>query len=222
MNRIMAFHKNSKMVGALSYIGLLIIWGLIELVIVPFMGQWLSTHDIEFIKEVVFKIVIWLVPAILLCRYYDNFLNVQRKGGLSIKSHWLKVLLILSLFTVFHFISAYAQNGNISINSSFQITDILMAVSVGISEEMVFRGWLLNICPWDKKWACIMINAGMFLLIHFPVWIRQDMLSVYILSGAFLQIIILSVIFSVAFIKSRNILVPVVLHAYWDLLCFIL
>lgn len=218
----MVFHKNPKMIGVLSYIGLLIIWGLIELVIVPFMGQWLSTHDIEFIKEVVFKIVIWLLPAILLCRYYDNFLNVQRKGGFSIKSKWLKVLSILSLFTVIHFISAYAQNGNISINSSFQITDILMAISVGISEEMVFRGWLLNICLWDKKWACIMINAGMFLLIHFPVWIQQDMLSVYISSGAFLQIIILSVIFSVAFIKSRNILVPIVLHAYWDFLCFIL
>lgn len=218
----MVFHKNPKMIGVLSYIGLLIIWGLIELVIVPFMGQWLSTHDIEFIKEVVFKIVIWLLPAILLCRYYDNFLNVQRKGDFSIKSKWLKVLSILSLFTVIHFISAYAQNGNISINSSFQITDILMAISVGISEEMVFRGWLLNICLWDKKWECIIINAGMFLLIHFPVWIQQDMLSVYISSGAFLQIIILSVIFSVAFIKSRNILVPIVLHAYWDFLCFIL
>ncbi len=73
----MVFHKNPKTIGALSYIGLLIIWGLIELVIVPFMGRWLSTHDIEFIKEAVFKIVIWLVPAILLCRYYDNFLKEQ-------------------------------------------------------------------------------------------------------------------------------------------------
>lgn len=130
--------------------------------------------------------------------------------------------MILLLFTGFHIISAYVQNGNISISSSFQITDILIAISVGISEEIVFRGWLLNASIHDKKWLPIIVNAALFLLIHFPVWIRCDMLFAYIMSGSFFQIIILSIIFSYAFIKSKNILVPIILHTYWDFLCFIL
>lgn len=222
MNRRMAINKNPKMVRELSYIGLFIIWGLLEIGIVPFMEKWFSMPDIELIKEVLFKIIIWLVPAILLCRCYDDFLNIQSKCGFSIKVKWLKVLSILFLFTVYHLISAYVKNGNIFIDSSFRITDILIAISVGVSEEMVFRGWLLNICLHDKKWASIIANAVLFLLIHFPVWIQQGMLSAYIMSGAFLQIMILSIIFSCAFIKSRNILVPIVLHTYWDFLCFIL
>lgn len=218
----MVLNKNPKTMKAFSYISLFIIWGLLEIRIVPFMEQRFSISDIEFIKEVVFKTIIWLIPAILLCRYYDEFLSIQSKSGFSIKVKWLKVLPILFLFTVVHLISSYVQNGNISIDSAFRITDILIAISVGISEEMVFRGWLLNVCLHDKKWVSIIENAVLFLLIHFPVWIRQDMLSVYIMNGGFLQIIILSIIFSYAFIKSRNILVPIVLHAYWDFLCFIL
>ncbi|MDO5539704.1 MAG: type II CAAX endopeptidase family protein [Eubacteriales bacterium] len=222
VDKNMILNKNLKTVKAFSYIGLFIIWGVLETGIVPFMEQWLSVPDTEFIKEVVFKIIIWFIPAFLLCRHYDDFLSIQSKSSFSVEVKWLRVLPILFLFTAFHIISACVQHGKISIDSSFRITDILIAVSVGISEEMVFRGWLLNVCLHDKKWVSIIENAVLFLLIHFPVWIRHDLLSVYIMSGAFLQIIILSIIFSCAFIKSRNILVPVVLHAYWDLLCFIL
>lgn len=186
------------------------------------MEQQFSMSNVEFTKEVIFKSIIWLIPAILFCRHYDNFLSIQKIDNFPFKVKWFKVLLILLLFTVFHISSAYFQNGSISISSSFRTTDILIAISVGISEEMVFRGWLLNASVHDKKLKPIIVNATLFLLIHFPVWIRCNMLSAYIVSGSFLQIIILSIIFSYAFIKSKNILVPIILHTYWDFLCFIL
>lgn len=87
---------------------------------------------------------------------------------------------------------------------------------------MMFRGWLLNVLLHDKKWMTIIVNAVLFLLIHFPVWIRHGMLSTYITNVTFLQIMILSVIFSCAFIKSKSMLVPIMLHAYWNFLCFLL
>ncbi|MDE7104394.1 MAG: CPBP family intramembrane metalloprotease, partial [Ruminococcus sp.] len=38
----------------------------------------------------------------------------------------------------------------------------------------------------------------------------------------FIQIIILSLIFSWSLIKSRSIIVPIALHTFWDLLCWLL
>jgi membrane protease YdiL (CAAX protease family) len=91
---------------------------------------------------------------------------------------------------------------------------------------MVFRGWLLN-SALDKNndknnQLQIMFNAVLFLVIHFPVWIRNNLFVDYIISGSFIQIMLLSIIFSWSFIKSKNIIVPVVLHMYWDFLCFLL
>ncbi len=39
-------------------------------------------------------------------------------------------------------------------------------------------------------------------------------------SPAFILLIVLSLIFSRTFVKSRSILVPLILHACWNLLCF--
>ena len=218
----MTLDKNMKKAGAFSYIALFIIWGLLEVSIVPFMEKYFDVYYIEFIKEVFLKTLIWLIPATLLCKQYHQILSIQNKSSFSINVNWLKVVLVLCLFTAYHVISTYVQNGIVSIDDAFKITDVLIAISVGISEEMVFRGWLLNVSLQDKNWVTIFINGLLFLFIHFPVWIRHDMLGAYMMSGSFLQIIVLSVIFSYAFIKSKNIMVPILLHAYWDFLCFIL
>ena len=70
---------------------------------------------------------------------------------------------------------------------------------------MVFRGWLLNITVSEKrKWLPIMINAVMFLLIHFPIWIK---------SGVFIDSFT-----SLNFLCSKSIWIPITLHMYWDLL----
>lgn len=88
---------------------------------------------------------------------------------------------------------------------------------------MVFRGLLLNITLRDEyKWSSVLINAGMFLLIHFPIWIYNGELIANFKSLDFFGIIILSVIFSWTFIKSRNIFVPILLHMFWDLLVYVL
>lgn len=65
------------------------------------------------------------------------------------------------------------------------------------------------------------INAVMFLLIHFPSWIHKGILIENFANLGFLSIIILGVIFSQTFIKSKSILVPISLHMYWDLLMFL-
>ena len=118
------------------------------------------------------------------------------------------------------------KTGDWSVAESFGWGKIIIVLVVGISEEMVFRGWLLNSTlknadkEW-KKWIAVGINAVMFLVIHFPVWVYDGVFFRNFQSFAFVSIIVMSGIFSWLFIKTKNILVPVGLHMLYDLLIFL-
>ena len=58
----------------------------------------------------------------------------------------------------------------------------------------------------------------MFLLIHFPRWISEGVLLSNLKGGAFIFIPALSIVFSYTFMKSRNVIVPALLHFWWDFL----
>ena len=130
--------EKSARIAAASYMGLFILWGGLEICIVPFLARWFDDTTIVFIKEVVLKIVVWFVPAVLLCRHYHGFLGIQAKL-FSGKIPWAKLLPVLFLFTAFHLVSAYVETGAVFISSSFRAADILIEVSVGMGEEMVLR-----------------------------------------------------------------------------------
>lgn len=212
--------KKFNNIYILYCLGLFVVWGIFEIIIMPHI-EYYKFSDI--IKEVFIKILVWFIPAVILQGYFNKFMFVKKDRIFSFKSKWNECIIILFIFTLFHIVSSLVQNGGISINNSFRMFDIIIACSVGISEEMVFRGWLLNSVLNDKnKYIAVIINSFLFLSIHFPVWIREGVFITYITSGAFLQIMVLSIIFSLTFIRNKNIIIPVILHAYWDLLCFLI
>lgn len=212
--------KKFNTIYILYCLGLFVVWGVMEITIMPYIEFYKFS---EIIKEVFIKILVWFIPAVILQRYFNKFMFVKKDSIFSFKVRWTEFIIILFIFTLFHIVSSLVQNGGISINHSFRMSDIIIACSVGISEEMVFRGWLLNSVLNDKnKYTAVIINSLLFLSIHFPVWIRGGVFITYITSGAFLQIMVLSIIFSLTFIRNKNIIIPVILHAYWDLLCFLI
>ena len=173
-------------------------------------------------KEVI-KTLIWFVPAWILIGKYNDSMFVKRENIFSLKIPWLKMLPVIAAFSVFILVNSYRTNGKLAINESFGIPSIIIVLFVGITEEIVFRGWLLNSTYTEKnQYLAIGINALLFLVIHFPIWTVDGVFLTNILSGGFMQIIILSVIFSYSFINTKNLLVPIILHMYWDLLAFML
>jgi len=177
----------------------------------------------QFIKSGIIKNLVWTLPAVMLVRYFKDDVYVSLKEMFNIKINWLKYIPIFIAFTVYIFISKFIENGELAINSDFGIENIIIVLFVGLTEEMVFRGLLLNITVHEnKKWIYILINALLFLVIHFPRWICDGMFISAFTSLGFISVLILSVIFSLTFIKSRNILVPITLHMYWDLLIFVI
>lgn len=177
----------------------------------------------QLIKSGLIKNLVWTFPAILLVRLFKSDVYIGLKEMFSAKVNWLKYLPLFIIFTVCILAGSVVRNGRLQISGDFGADKIIIVLFVGLTEEMVFRGWLLNaVFREDKKWPYIIINAVMFLAIHFPTWIYNGVFFGNFASFGFLEILVLSVIFSCTFLKSRSILVPMTLHMYWDLLIFML
>ena len=201
-------------------------WAVFELLLSDNM---LSFTDNGVVREVmrsgVVKNLIWTVPALLLVRKYDSDMMIGLKEMFSSKVNVVSFLPVFIIIAAYVLFASFRANEGIYISDSFGAADIITVLFVGITEESVFRGWLLNStlknCDSKPKvCAAVLINAVMFLIIHFPIWIHNGVFEANLGSTAFLTIIILSCLFSWCFIKSKNIFVPIVVHMFYDLLIF--
>ncbi|MCL2200602.1 MAG: CPBP family intramembrane metalloprotease, partial [Oscillospiraceae bacterium] len=88
----------------------------------------------------------------------------------------------------------------------------------GITEDMVFRAFLLNaMLKRMQPVQAVTVDAVLFALIHYPIWIYFGFDPVTILLSS-VQVMLISALFAYSFIKTRNILVPIALHMIWNLL----
>ena len=191
-------------------------WSLLELYLKTKIGI-----D-EFTKEVYIKCVVWLVPAILIhFNFSDDMFIKKEEMYLLNKKCWIAVPMML-LLAVYIIINEYLINGKLEINESFGINTVVEVLSIAAGEEMVFRGLFLSAILRDKKkYLAVFINSLLFLAIHFPVWIQSGTFISAFTSGGFITVLLLSCIFSFAFIKTKSIWTAVFLHFGWDFLLFI-
>ena len=196
------------------------VWTAFEFLCKPFINEHIDNAVIsQILKSAVIKNLVWTVPAILLVRHFASEVHIGLKEMFRPKTNWLSALPIFAAFTVFILANSYMVRRTLAISDKFDPTILIAYLFVGLTEEMVFRGWLLNATyREDKKWLVIGINALMFMMIHFPKWIHQGMFIFTFTSFSFIVILVLSVIFSLTFLKNRNILIPIALHMYWDVL----
>ncbi|MDR3277585.1 MAG: CPBP family intramembrane metalloprotease [Oscillospiraceae bacterium] len=171
------------------------------------------------IKTAVIKNAVWTLPACLLIHRYSNSVAITLREMFTRRVNWLRYLPVFALFAAYLFAGNMLLNGKIALSGAFSFDDAVSVLFVGLTEELVFRGWLLNAAaPGKNKRAAIAVNALMFLLIHIPSWIHRGELITNLQSFGFVSILVLSVVFSVTFLKSRSILIPAALHMFWDLI----
>lgn len=215
--------KKPRRIAMIYYLAMYGVWAVLECLIVPKLESQALPVSIDVIKEIGFKTLLWFIPAFLIIKRCGDSMFLPKSvffGDPKKAVTYLPMCVFLLLFTAWHLIPNIYQNGMITFKSSFHAVDIIISLSIGISEELVFRGLLLNAALKDRKlWVVFLGNALMFLLIHFPIWLREGVFISYMTSFAFLQLIVLSLIFSWTFVKSRSIVTPIILHTYWDLLC---
>lgn len=224
IDQIEKANKISKITALIVYVILFYgIWSVWELWVKPFIDNNIANEYLsQLIKSVIVKNAVWILPAVLLINRFNNDMYVGLKEMFTTKVRLLRYILVFLTFTVYLLAGAYLQKGKIAISETFGFYKLIIVLFVGINEETVFRGWLLNAAvSKKKKWLPVIINSLMFLLIHFPGWIFEGVFIRQFQSLGFLSPVILGIIFGWTFIKSKSIWIPVSLHMYWDLLMFL-
>lgn len=205
---------------ALYFMVFACLWAMRELIWGPLLEQMFSEWENVFIG-IGLKVLIWVVPSILLVRYFEQDMWLTLNEMVFSPVKWRKYCMVFAGFCLYYIIAAYGLFDQIAIHAGFKIEVFVgVILFVGVTEEAVFRGWLLNATL--KKLPCcsaILINAVMFLSIHMPIWYYSNMFAVPIqLLRNSMTVFVLSLIFSWAFIRSKNIFVPILLHTSWDFL----
>lgn len=206
------------------------VWAVYTLAVKPLICDALGeeTFISSIIRSGIIKNLVWTIPAaILVSKYRESCLVSLKDMFTKAAKGWQMWLLIFPIFTLYVVISAFRTHGGIGIVDTFVVDDIITVIFVGLTEEMVFRGWLLNATVKEddtpkRQYIAIALNALVFLCIHFPIWISRGQFISSFTSLGFVSILALSVVFSFAFVRTRNIIIPIALHMFWDLLIFML
>lgn len=197
-------------------------WTLVELLISPQLDGMSSQALAAFVRDCVIKNLLWTLPAFILIYKYNDRMTVGLKEMFTFNKECIKYLSLFVLFTVFILLNMFIHNGKIAISEDFGFDEMIVVLFVGLTEEMVFRGWLLNATAKRSENAALAVNAVMFLVIHFPIWIHEGAFVSNFANMGFISIMLLSVVFGYVFLQTKNIVLPIALHMYWDLLIFLL
>jgi membrane protease YdiL (CAAX protease family) len=176
--------------------------------------------DSQLLRTVVIKNTVWVLPAMLLVHALSGDVQVGLKEMFVTKVKWWRYLWVYALLAVWALLGGIFQPGGLA----FELTsdELIIVLFVGITEEMVFRGWLLNATTKDlPPWLAILINAVLFMAIHFPRFIMEGTFIHEFTSFANVGLMIFSAILSISFLKSKNLLIPITMHMLYDLLMFV-
>lgn len=171
-----------------------------------------------FIQAII-KLLVWTFSVYLILKKWPDLVEYSMAQMFTTKINWLKLFVISLIIILYLLLGSFIQYGNLAIRDSFQSIDIINTVlMVGITEEAVFRGLLLNsLLKITNTKIAVLISSLLFVAIHFPIWIYSGKIAAIFLSGGFVQVFLLGVLFGVSFIKSKNIFAPIILHMIWNL-----
>ena len=165
------------------------------------------------------KTLVWVIPAMLLVKHFEPECAVGLKQMFTEKVPlkwvllWTLAFFLLSCGTFMRGLFG----GTLHVSPDFTLTNNQWLLFVGITEEMTFRGWMLNATAKNEKdWKMLLLNGVMFLCIHFPGWIHKGTFVSAFTGFGFLSIILFGVLAGYCFLKHKNLLLPVWLHMFYD------
>ena len=195
-------------------------WFFRELLLGPVLESSFGEWGAELIGESV-KLIVWFLPSVLLIRYYKNDMEFSLREIFTVKTNSLPYLLILFGFLAINSVGKLISEGSITLSRPNPVSSIVGTVLlVGITEEMVFRGFIQNaLMKKMKPTYALVASSFMFLIIHFPIWIKNGLFTdIFTVLGHCVSILALSFIFGWTFLKGKNIVIPILLHMTWNLI----
>lgn len=203
--------KNNDVKSMIGFLLLFyLVWAIKELWLIDYIYSF--GEIISPLLEALVKGIVWIVPTWLYIKYYlhtNSFdylrMNVNVKKGLF----WGVVLsLLVGLYFAFETYSINQQSFQFSLSFDDYLNGILMA---GLAEEIVFRGLILQ--EINKKmafWKANIVTALLFLVIHYPIWIQNEIISHF---GTHIYVFVLGLLFGFVYKKTGSLWTVIILHA---------
>lgn len=144
------------------------------------------------------------------------------KNGLvnGLKNNVVVALIMIFVFAVAQFTNSYSLLGNTPSIARIIIEGILMYIIVGVMEELLLRGLVLNMFEGffqkskHKVLIAIIVSSVLFALGHVPAVLN---LGIGIILFKFFYPLSTGIYFGYLYKKSNNILVPIIYHAILDI-----
>ena len=118
-------------------------------------------------------------------------------------------LLIIGGGSLFLYIKGYIDLSNITVNSSNLLLSFLLFTAVSLSEEILFRGYILNnLLSTMNKYFALIISSVLFALMH--------SLNFNLSLLALINLFLAGIILGSTYIYTRNLWFPISLHLFWN------
>lgn len=180
--------------------------------------MWLFNQNVtDLCETLIVKNLIWLVPAAVCVKVLRMPLQWSINRMLTERIRWHEIVLGVCFVTIaVHILWLLTGDGISMFNPMF----FVWAICAGVTEEILFRGILLNaqIKVWHPAVA-ILVNSLMFLLIHYTnLPFGGSVAEIFRLRG--LVLLLIGVAFSVATIKTKCLKMPILMHTLWNTLVY--
>ncbi|WP_052345696.1 CPBP family intramembrane glutamic endopeptidase [Paucisalibacillus sp. EB02] len=185
------------------------------------MVDYINAMDptVAAIVGAVIKLLLWVVPVIILVKLVEkkdplHFLGLRKnlRKGFGWGA-WVSIALVI------YFIMANLLFLQTDLNFDLGLhTWLNMVILVGITEEIVFRGFILRkLLQQFTFWKANSITALLFLTIHFPIWFRHGLFESPGILFTFIQVFIIGFIFGVIYKKSNSLWSVIIIHSVYNL-----
>lgn len=196
-----------------------IIWGVRVLCISPLTAGDFSQWG-EAAIDGGLKALIWPGFALFFLHRYNDAVPIKAKKMFTSSLNPPLLFSMLGLICLYQLAGMFMRHRGFYISPAFHPSDLItMFLVVGISEELVFRGFFMNaLSAHMTEETANMVSSLFFVVIHFPKYIYDGTFFSWqiIFNCAFLFCI--SLIFGYAFRKTHSVWTPAILHSVWDLL----
>lgn len=171
-------------------------------------------------------------PAVFLIPVYYYITKVEKKNffsAIDLKSENLLKNILLGMAIGFIFfisgtIGIFLKSQNISTvftNQNFAMIGsfLLIALATSISEEVLSRGFVLKRLYAESKnaFSSSFFASILFFFLHVPILFTNDKIVGTLLLKVMFTDLILSLAVSFIYLERRNLLLPILIHAFYNL-----
>lgn len=166
------------------------------------------------------KIIIWVIPVIILVKMVEksnpfSYLGLRHHFRKGVKwAGWLS-LVFITYFIVLHLL-VLKNDIDFQIGFNEWLNTILL---VGITEEIVFRGFLLRkLMEFYSFWKANIMTSLLFVSIHFPIWFYKGLFEFPYILSSIITAFVLGLIFGFIYKKTNSLWSVIIIHSLYNLL----